>query len=375
MEVVYERCCGIDVHKKVIAVCMRKGRKSEIREYGTYTRDLWELVNWLKECDCEMIAMESTGPYWKPLFNVFEDAELSAIIVNASHMKALPGRKTDVADAQWIADLLQHGLLKASFVPDRQQRELRELTRYRKARMEEHARELNRLQKMLEGANIKISGTLTDITGVTARNLLSLVTEGSPITREQVELCMSGNLKASADDFLLALEGVVTNLQRELIGEVLHVIDEQTAQIQRAEALIDKYFDTLYSEAVDAIDALPGIAKTSAQQIVAEISSDMTRFPSADHLCSWAGISPGNNESAGKRKSGKTNKGNKMLKSTIIQCAMVAVKNKNTYFYAQYQRLLVRRGKKKAVVAVAHSMLIAIYYVLTGKPFVDLGAD
>ena len=341
----------------------------------TYTRDLQELAEWLLESGCQMIAMESTGLYWKPLFNVFKAVGLPAMIVNARHMKALPDRKTDISDAQWIADLLQHGLLKASFVPDRQQRELRELTKYRKSCMEERAREINRLQKMLEGANIKLSSAVTDIMGLSSRKLLELVTSDHPVTLERVEQCMKGHLKASAEELLLSMEGVVTGLQRELIGEVLHVIDEQTAQIARAEALIDKYMDDSYAQAVDAVDTLPGIAKTSAQQIVAEIGIDMSRFPSANHLSSWAGLSPGNNESAGKRKSGRTNHGNKMLKSTMVQCAMVAVKNKNTFFHAQYQRLLVRRGKKRAVVAVAHSMLIAIYHVLSGEPFVDLGAD
>lgn len=375
MQAIYERCCGIDVHKKIIVCCMRKGRESEIQEFTTYTRDLREMTAWLLESGCQMIAMESTGPYWKPLYNIFELSGMSAMIVNAAHMKALPGRKTDISDAQWIADLLQHGLLRASFVPDREQRELRELTRYRKSRMEERAREINRLQKMLEGANIKLSGTVTDIMGVSARNLLNLVTSNESVTLARVERCMTGHLKASSDELLLSLDGVVTGLQRELLKEVLHVIDEQTAQIQRAEALVDKYMNDAYVTAANAIDELPGIAKTSAQQIIAEIGIDMSRFPSADHLCSWAGICPGNNESAGKHKSGKTNKGNKMLKSTLTQCAMVAVKNKNSYFYAQYQRLLVRRGKKKAVIAVAHSILIAIYHVLSGQRFIDLGAN
>ena len=317
MQRVYERCCGIDVHKQMIAVCLKKGKHSEIRQFGTFTKDLREMTAWLKEHGCQMVAMESTGPYWKPLFNVFEPEELPAIVVNAAHMKALPGRKTDVSDAEWIADLLQHGLLKASFVPHRKQRELRELTRYRKSRMEERAREINRLQKMLEGANIKLSGTVTDITGQTAQKLLKLVTCGKPITVEDVSACMVGNLKASAEELYISLEGIVTDLQRELILEVMRVIDEQTQQIARAEALVQKYMDEEFSRAASAIDELPGIAKISAQQIIAEIGTDMSRFLSADHLCSWAGICPGNNESAGKRRSGKTNKGNKILKSTI----------------------------------------------------------
>lgn len=375
MQVVYERCSGIDVHKQMIAVCLKKGKETEIRQFGTFTRDLREMTAWLKESGCQMVAMESTGPYWKPLYNVFELEGLPAIVVNAAHMKAVPGRKTDVSDAEWIADLLQHGLLKASFVPDRKQRELRELTRYRKSRMEERAREINRLQKMLEGANIKLSSKISDIMGSGAQKLLKLVTCNNPITIEQVSDCMYGNMKASADEMLAALEGVVTNLQRDLLHEVLHVIDEQTQQIVRAETLIQKYMDEEFTRAAAAIDELPGIAKISPQQIVAEIGIDMSRFPTADHLCSWAGICPGNNESAGKRKSGKTNKGDKMLKSTIIQCALVAVKNKDSFFYAQYQRLVVRRGSKKAIVAVAHSMLIAIYHVLSGQPFHDLSSS
>lgn len=333
------------------------------------------MTAWLLEAQCQMVAMESTGPYWKPLYNVFELAGMPAMVVNASHMKAVPGRKTDVTDAQWIADLLQHGLLRASFVPDRGQRELRELTRYRKSRMEERAREINRLQKILEGANIKLGDTVSDIMGLSAGKLLRLATADAPITLQQVEECMHGGMKASPDEILHSLEGSISPLQRDLLSEVLLVIEEQTAQIGRAEALIDNYMDDDYVEAAASIDALPGIAKTSAQQIVAEIGVDMSRFPSADHLCSWAGICPGNNQSAGKRKSGKTKKGNKMLKSTLTQCAMVAVKDKNSYFHAQYQRILVRRGKKKAIVAVAHSMLIAIFHVLSGNAFVDLGSD
>lgn len=374
MQAVYERCSGIDVHKQKIVVCMKRGKKSEIRQFSTFTRDLREMTEWLKSSGCQMVAMESTGPYWKPLYNVFEAEDLPTMVVNAAHMKALPGRKTDVSDAEWIADLLQHGLLKASFIPNRSQRELRELTRYRKSRMEELAREINRLQKILEGANIKLSSAVSNIMGSAAQKMLKLITQNKPITIEQVSNCMNGNLKASPEEILASLEGIVTELQRKLIVEVLYVINEQTQQIARAEALVQTYMNEEFSRAADAIDALPGIAEVSAQQIIAEIGVDMARFPTANHLCSWAGICPGNNESAGKRKSGKTNKGNKILKSTIIQCAVVAVKNKNSFFHAQYQRLVVRRGSKKAIVAVAHSMLIAIYHVLSGRSFHDLGS-
>lgn len=375
MQVVYERCCGIDVHKRQIVACFKEGEKAEIRRFGTYTHDLKEMTKWLCESQCQMVAMESTGPYWKPLFNIFEMSDLPAIVVNAAHMKALPGRKTDVSDAEWIADLLQHGLLRASFVPEREQRELRELTRYRKSRMEERAREINRLQKILEGANIKLASAVTDIMGLSAQKLLRLATCNESLTLEQVSSCMSSRMKTGPEEMLLALEGVVTDLQRELILEVLRVIEEQTRQIQRAEQLVEKYMDEQFKSAAVAISQLPGVGKISAQQIVAEIGINMDRFPTEHHLCSWAGICPGNNESAGKRHSGKTNKGNKMLKSTLIQCAVVAVKTKDSFFNAQYQRLASRRGKKRAIVAVAHSMLIAMYHVLKGAPFQDLGSS
>ena len=346
MEIFYERCCGIDVHKRMIVACLRTGRKSETRTYGTYTDELRDLTRWLKSEDCQMAAMESTGPYWKPLYNILEMEELPAVVVNAAHMKALPGRKTDVADAAWIADLLQHGLLRASFIPERKQRELRELTRYRKSKAEERAREVNRLQKVLEGANIKLASALSDITGQAANAMLRLVTEDKPLTTASVAACMQRSMKSSAQELRRSLDGVVTELQRELIREILHTIQQHAEQIIRLDALIERYMDTAYTEAAEALVALPGIAQVSARVILAEIGVDMSRFPSANHLCSWAGICPGNNESAGKRKSGRTTQGNAALKSTIVQCAVVAAKDKDSYFHAQYQRLVVRRGKK-----------------------------
>ena len=290
-------------------------------------------------------------------------------------MKAIPGRKTDVNDAQWIAKLLRHGLLKASFIPDKDQREYRELTRYRASRIEERAREINRLQKMLEGANIKLSNKVTDITGKTATNLIKLVVKEEELTVEQIANVRDRNCKSSAEEFFDALTGVISPLQRELFSEVLRIIDEQTEQIERIEAMIQKYTTDTYDEAAKLLDAIPGIGRVSAEQIIAEIGVDMSRFPTADHLCAWAGMSPGNDESAGKRRSGKTRKGNKTLKKTLIQCANCAVNNKNSFFHARYQRLVVRKGRKKAVVAVARSMLICIYHVLSGKEFNDLGSE
>ena len=376
MNVVYERCCGIDVHKDEIECYLFIGRnKSASRKYGTLTKDLQEMAGWLKSENCEMVAMESTGSYWKPLYNVFEMEGLAAMVVNARHMKTIPGRKTDKNDAQWIAKLLRHGLLKASFIPDREQREYRELTRYRNSRIEERAREKNRLQKMLEGANIKLSSHVSEITGLSAVRLLELVMGDDDLTVGKIEQLRHGRCKSSAEEFLDALTGVITPLQRELFAQVLKTIREQTVQIERIEALIKKHTTAVYDEAAKAIEAIPGIGRISAEQIIAEIGTDMTRFPSAGHLCAWAGIAPGNNESAGKRKKGKMRAGNKTLKKTLIHCAGNAKNNKNTFFYAQFQRLVVRLGKNKSKGAVAHSMLIAIYHVLSGKQYVDLGAE
>jgi transposase len=377
MEVVYKRACGIDVHKKKIVACLMTGqRKAVTREYGTLTKELREMVSWLKDEECQIVAMESTGSYWKPLYNIFELEGMEAIIVNAQHMKAIPGRKTDVKDAQWIADLLRHGLLKASFIPDKEQREYRELIRYRNSRIEERAREINRLQKMLEGANIKLGDKISDITGISATRLIkfAILNEEVP-TIEQISNARNKLCKSSAEDFQSALTGIISPLQRELFSEVLQIIDEQTRQIERIEILIQKYTTQSYDEAAKAIDLIPGIGRTSAEQIIAETGVDMTRFPTSAHLCSWSGLSPGNNESAGKRKSGKTRKGNPMLKKTLVQCANAAIKNKSTFFHAQYQRLVVRKGRKKSIVAVAHSMLIAIYFVLSGEEYHDLGAN
>lgn len=376
MEVVYERACGIDVHKKMVVACLITGqRKTVTRTFGTLTRELREMVAWLKGEQCQIAAMESTGSYWKPLYNIFELEGVEAIIVNAHDVKALPGRKTDVNDAQWLAKLLRHGLVKASFIPDKEQREYRELTRYRNSRIEERAREINRLQKMLEGANIKLGNFVSDITGQSANDLIKLIIQCDELTLEQVDSARSSRCKSSSEEFLDALTGVISPLQRELFTEVLRIIDEQTKQIERIEAMIKKYTTDAYGAAADALDAIPGIGRISAEQIVAETGVDMSRFPTADHLCSWAGLSPGNNESAGKRKSGKTRKGNKALKKTLVQCATSAINKKDSFFCAQYQRLVVRKGRNKAIVAVAHSMLIAVYHVLSGRKYNDLGAE
>lgn len=375
MEVVYRRCCGIDVHKKIIAACLNKEGKRELRSYGTTTQDIKSLAKWLSDESCEMIAMESTGVYWKPLYNLFEITGLEAMVVNAAHMKAVPGRKTDVKDAEWIADLLRHGLLKSSFIPSREQRELREVARYRKSLIEERAREVNRLQKILEGANIKLDSVVSDITGKSARKLLRLITANEEIAVDEVSQLIHGRMRPKLDQIMLAIEGITTSLQRRLLAQVVDHIDDMTRRIENMDDIIKEYMKH-YEDAISAIDELPGIARRSAEVIIAEIGIDMHRFPSAAHLCSWAGVCPGNHQSAGKRKHGKTTKGNKTLKSMLTQCAKSAHNVKDSFFSAQYQRIRVHRGKNRATLAVAHSMLIAIYHVLRyGEPFRDLGSD
>lgn len=381
MEKIYDNCCGIDVHKKLIVACFRQGRKQEIREFGATTRELLELCDWLKQGGCQKVAMESTASFWKPLYNIFEVSEISAMVVNARHMKNVPGRKTDVKDAEWIADLLQHGLLTASYIPDKDQRELRELVRYRKSLTDERARELNRLQKMLEGANIKLSGTVRNINGKSARSLLEHILSDKVFDAAAYDVMydkkiIAHNLNATKQQIIDDLNGFLSPLQKRMMKELLNHLDELNQHIENLEKEIDDSMKPQEHQAVEAIKEIPGIADASAKAVISVIGTDMERFPTDKHLASWAGICPGNNESAHKRKSGKTTKGNAILKETLVICAHSAARVRDSYFYAQFQRLRSHRGAKKAYVAVAHSMLIAIYHVLKyGTVFKDLGAD
>jgi len=376
MKALYERCCGIDVHKRIVVACLKCGKKQEIREFGTTTEELRSLTEWLSDSKCQMIAMESTGSYWKPLYNIFELSSLAAIVVNARDMRNVPGRKTDIKDAEWIADLLQHGLLRASYIPNREQRELRELSRYRKSLIEERARELNRLQKMLEGGNIKLASVVSDINGRSARNLLThMLKRDTSLTKEEVSSLVRGRLRHKVESIMKALDGFLTPLQKQLILKVVDHIDDMTKRIGEMDDLMNQYL-TEYHEAIQKLDEIPGIGRQSAETILAETGLDMSRFPTAKHFSSWAGLAPGNNESAGKRRYGRTTKGNITLKTTLIQCAKAAVKKTDSFLSAQYQRLVVRRGANRATVAVAHTMLISIYHMLKNNvPFTDLGAD
>lgn len=381
MKKVYDNCCGIDVHKKLMVACFIHGREQELREFGATTKELLELADWLHKGGCQMIAMESTASYWKPLYNILESTGLNAIVVNAQHMKAVPGRKTDAKDAEWIADLLQHGLLQASYIPDKAQRELRELVGYRKSLVADKSRELNRLQKMLEGANIKLSGSVAEINGMSSRKILEVILSGEKIDAEKLEQMkkdklIAHNLKTPFSQLAQDLNGFITPVQYRMMREQLSHIDELDIHIQNLNNDINNHMRNEEKQAVEAIKTVTGIADTSAQAIIAVIGTDMGRFPTDGHISSWAGLCPGNNESAGKKHSGKTRKGNQLLRTTLVVCAHSAVKVKDSYFHAQFQRISVHRGKKRAYVAVAHSLLIAIYHVLKdGVEFKDLGVE
>lgn len=381
MKKVYDNCCGIDVHKKLMVACFIHGSEQEVREFGATTRELLQLADWLSRGGCQMVAMESTASYWKPLYNILESSGLEAMVVNARHMKAVPGRKTDVKDSEWIADLLQHGLLQASYIPDRDQRELRELVRYRKSLIQDRTRELNRLQKMLEGANIKLSGTITDINGKSARNILDTILSGSGIDSAKYDEMyqknvIAHNLKATKAQILEDLQGFMSPLQKKMMRELLEHVDELNIHIKHLDDDINSHMKREEKQAVDAIRPVTGLGVKSAQEVISVIGTDMGRFPTDAHISSWAGLCPGDHESAKKRRSGKTRKGNALLRSTLIVSAHSAAKVKGSYFHAQFHRVSAHRGSKRAYVAVAHSMLIAIYHILKdGVEFKDLGAE
>jgi transposase len=378
MEVVYERCCGLDVHKKMVVACrILPGEagvpQKEIRTFGTMTRDLLALADWLREAEVTHVAMESTGVYWKPIHNLLEDA-FALLVVNAAHIKAVPGRKTDVKDAEWIADLLRHGLLRGSFIPDAPQRELRELTRHRTSLVEDKTRVVNRLQKALEGANLKLSSVVTDINGVSARAMLEALLKGETDPTVLAELA-KGRLKEKRQELEAALDGVVRPHHRLLITQHLEQIDFLEDAIRQVSAEIEERLRPFEAE-VQRLDTIPGVNRRIAEVILAEVGADLTRFPTASHLASWAGICPGQCESAGKRQSGRTTQGSPWLKTALVEAAQGAARSKHTYLSAQYHRLAARRGRKKAILAVGHSILKIAYHLIQDRTeYRDLGGD
>lgn len=374
MQIVYERCCGLDVHKQTVVACVITPEGKEVRSFGTMTSDLLELADWLISQEVTHVAMESTGVYWKPIYNLLESHEMELLVVNAQHIKAVPGRKTDVKDAEWIADLLRHGLLRGSYIPNREQRELREVVRYRKSLIRERSAEVNRLQKTLEGANIKLSSVATNVMGKSGRAMLEALISGT--SDPQVLAAMAkGRLQSKQPQLEQALAGLVGKHQQLLLSAQLRHIDFLDQQIQVLSLEIEERMRP-FEEALARLETIAGVGRRTAEVVMAEIGSDMDRFPTAGHLASWAGMCPGNNESAGKRKSGKTRKGSPWLREALTEAARAAGRTKNTYLASQYHRIAARRGANRAAVAVGHTILVIIYQMLKhGTIYQDLGVN
>lgn len=378
MEVLHQTCAGLDVHAKTVVACLNKGGKKEIRTFSTMTEDLLVMSDWLVSAGCTNVAMESTGVYWKPVFNLLEGV-VTVILVNAQHVKAVPGRKTDVRDCEWLGDLLRHGLLQASFIPPLEIRELRELTRYRQTLVKEQATLANRIQRLLEGGNIKLSQVASDILGVSGRAMLKQLATGERDAGKLASLA-KGALKRKEAELRRALNGGLTTAQRFVLAELIGRVEELDAALARVNQEIEREVgmsaNPLLGKAIELLQTIPGIGERVAQVIVAEIGLEMNRFPSEKHLASWAGVCPGNWESAGKRKSGKTTKGNRHLRTALVQAAWAATHMKATYLSAQYRRLVKHKGKQRALVAVGHSLLVIVYHVLAKQTsYQELGGD
>lgn len=378
MEILYASCCGLDVHKDTITACLRRlvapGQVTkELRTFGTTTADLLALLDWLVAAGSTHVAMESTGVYWKPVVNLLEGHFEQLLVVNAQHIKALPGRKKDTLDAEWIAQLLQHGLLRGSFIPPAPIRELREATRYRKQLIRTRADEANRIQKLLEAANVKLGSVATDILGVSGRAMLAALVKGETDAAALAALA-KGKLRKKHPALVAALTGRITPVQRVLLGQQLAHVEYLDRAIAELDALIATLMVPYQAEA-DRLRTTTGIEQRTAEVLIAELGTDMRVFPSDRHCASWAAMCPGNHESAGKRKSGKTRKGNRWLRTALLEAAWAASRTQS-YLGAQYHRLARRRGKKKAAVAVGHSILVIAYHILKdGTTYRDLGHD
>ena len=409
LKIIFERVAGLDVHKKTVVatrMCVSAdGRMEwETKTFGTTTPDLLQLHDWLSEWDLTHVAMESTADYWKPVFNLLEDS-FEVWLVNAQHVKHVSGRKTDVKDSEWLAELMLHGLLKPSFIPPKPQRALRELTRYRTRLIQERARVVNRVQKLLEGANIKLSSVASNIMGVSARAMLAEIVAGQTDSQQMANLAR-GRMRNKILELEKALTGRVQPHHRFVLAQQLDHIDYMDEKIESFNVEIEQQLERMnwpdepmepdasqgadkgsqgadepepaltWSTAVALLDTIPGVNQRTAEVILAEMGLDMNRFPTDAHLASWAGLAPGNHQSGGKRYSGRTTKGNKALSSIMVQAAWAAVRTKDTFLKSRYHRLAARRGKKRAIVAIAHSMLVSAWHMLTNQqPYKELGGD
>jgi len=379
MQPILKSCCGIDVHKSMIKACVAKGPldkppKLTTRTFSTMTSDLLKLKDWLRENEVEAVAMESTGVYWKPIFNILED-EFPVVLANPQYLKKVPGNKSDVKDSKWIAEMLRCGLIPASFIPPKAIRELRELNRTRRKLVGMMASEKNRIQKVLEDANIKLASVVSKIDGVSSMNMIRALMKNDKLSREEISDMARGKLKNKVDQLVEALNGKVTQHHRFLLRLHLNDIAFLAEQVQEIDEQIQMAMIPFQKENT-LIQTIPGISKTTASAIIAEIGVNMSQFPSDAHLASWAGMCPGNNESAGKKKSGKIRKGNTYLKATLTEVAWAASRSKGSAYSAIYHSLAKRRGKKKALIALGHQILRDIHRVLkTGIPYIDEGAE
>jgi transposase len=388
MEVMHDRVAGLDVHKETVVACVRimKGRKAsrECRTFGTTTKELEALLAWLTECGCTHVAMEATGVYWKPVWNILSDGKFELILANAAHIKNVPGRKTDMNDAMWIADLAACGLIRASFVPEEEFQELRSLTRNRKQLVREQVKRVQRIQKALEEANIKLDSVISDILGVSGRRMIEAMIAGERNPGKLAELAHK-RIKASPKALYDALHGRLTDHHRFTLRFNLDQYDALASSIEEIDQHINEVIAkmdeappparTAFRALVELLCTVPGVEVVAAIMILAEIGRDMSRFPMAGHLVAWAGLCPGQNESAGKRKSSRLRKGAPWLKTLLVQCAWAASRKKDSYYKAQFNRLKSQRGPKKAICAVAASILTAIYHMLKdGVAHKDLGA-
>ena len=376
MEVLYQHCAGLDVHKQSVAACVlhseTDGRtRRETRTFGTMLADLEKLRDWLVQEGCDCAAMEATGVYWRPVYNVLE-GHLKLQVVNAEHVKAVPGRKTDVKDAEWLADLVRYGLLRSSFIPERPQRELRDLTRLRAGLVNDRSRAVSRLQKSLEGANIKLASVLSDVTGVSGQRILDALLQGEDDPEVLVGLC-HGKLRPKFEVLKRALTGRLSGTLRFVIEQELGQIRDLDDRIAACDEQVAGDMSPFESE-LARVDSIPGFARRGAQNLLAETGTDLSRWPTAAHFTSWAGACPGNKASGGKRQHARVRKGNPWLKRCVTEAALAASRTKRSYLGVRYQQLKSRRGHKRAIVALAHELLIIVYYLLTRRrDYEDLG--